>query len=323
MPHIATLTMNPALDVSTATEAVRPTEKLRCTPPTYEAGGGGINVARVVHELGGPAVAVFPAGGASGQRLQALLERERLETEVVDVAGWTRESLTVDERVTGEQYRFVLPGPALDPGDAQRCLDRLGADEQLPSFVVASGSLPPGLPEDFYASLSKQCERLGAALIIDTGGEALRRIAGCDIRLLKPNLREAETLLGRSIEDEAGEEEAARELISRGICRTAVVSLGARGAVACDGESVRRFPPFDVPIRSAVGAGDSMVAAIVLGLSRDWPFFEAVRYGMAAGAAAVTTSGTQLARRGDVERLFARDEECEHPPRRGEELGSE
>lgn len=319
MSRILTLTMNPALDVSTATETVRPTEKLRCTPPAYDAGGGGINVARVVHELGGSALAVFPAGGASGQWLRTLLDQEEIATDVVEVAGWTRESLTVDEQATGQQYRFVLPGPEIDPADVQRCLDRLAGGEERPGFVVASGSLPPGLPDDFHASLSRQCERLGAALIIDTSGEALGRAAGCEIGLLKPNLREAEMLLGRAIEGEAEEEEAARELVDRGLCRTAVLSLGARGAVACDGALVRRFPPLDVPIRSAVGAGDSMVAAIVLGLDRGWPFFEAVRYGMAAGAAAVMTPGTQLARRGDVERLFERTdpagatEEVERP----------
>lgn len=308
MIRIATLTMNPALDVSTSTEAVRPTEKLRCAAPVYEAGGGGINVARVVHELGGSAVAVFPAGGASGQRLLTLLAQERLEIAPVIVEGWTRESLSVDERTSGEQYRFVFPGVPLDPADAQRCLDRLGVEAGVEAgaagFVVASGSLPPGLPEDFFQQLAGQCQRIGAELVIDTSGAALRHTLGCGARLLKPSLREAEMLLGQPIRGEDEEEAAARALIDQGYCQAIVISLGDRGAVACDGAMTRRFPALDVPVRSAVGAGDSMVAGIVLGLSRGWCFFDAVRLGMAAGAAAVMTAGTQLARRADVERLF-------------------
>lgn len=306
MPAIATLTMNPAVDVATSTDEVRPHDKLRCAAPAFDPGGGGINVARVVRTLGGEACAVFPSGGPAGEMLEQLLRGQGLPFRAVRIGGATRESFTVDEGRTGDQYRFVLPGPELSPPERRRCLDRLCDLPERPRFVVASGSLPPGVPDDFYREVAECCAGIGAELVLDTSGEALRRAAGGPVFLMKPNLREAEQLLGRAIEDEAGEEEAARELVARGLCRAAVVSLGPRGAVAADAEGAERFPPIAVPVRSAVGAGDSMVAGIVLGLSRGLAFREAVRLGLAAGAAALATPETQLARREDVERLYGK-----------------
>src|SRR4051812_43482148 len=142
MAEIATLTLNPALDIATGTDTVRPTHKLRCTEPQSEPGGGGINVARVLHALGGDVTAIFPCGGSSGALFEKLLRETGVPIAPVPIAGTTRESFTVDEAKTGDQYRFVLPGPMLGEDEIARLLDAIGGVEGPPSHVVASGSLP-------------------------------------------------------------------------------------------------------------------------------------------------------------------------------------
>lgn len=305
MAAIATLTLNPALDITTATDEVRPADKLRCTEPRYDPGGGGINVARVVQRLGGEVTAIFPVGGPSGDMLQRLLRGEGVAFEAVPIAGLTRDSFTVDERGSGDQYRFVLPGPELSDAELAQCLDRIKALAPAPRFLVVSGSLPPGIAPDCLRRVGEACAAMGAGLIIDSSGPALEQAAGCGIYLLKPNLRELELLTGRTINSPDAESKAARELIERGFGEVIVLSLGARGALLVTADGEERFPSLDVPVRSAVGAGDSMVAALVLGLDRGMPLREAVRYGVAAGAAALITPGTELAEREDVERLYA------------------
>ena len=304
MTTIATLTLNPSLDISTMTDAVVPTHKLRCEAPRYDPGGGGINVARVVRILGGEAVAVFPAGGPAGQRLQDLLEADGVDCHAVPIAGLTRESFTVDDRRSGSQYRFVLPGPELTAIEQQRCLDQLSSLAPVPAYIVASGSRPPGVPPDVYARVARLARDIGARLILDTSGEALRQ-AGDGVYLIKPNLRELQDLVGRELRGDAEQVAAARALIARGLSEVVVLSLGADGAILVTADGHERYPAIDVPVSSAVGAGDSMVGAIALGLVRGLPLGAAVCFGMAAGAAALITPGTELCRREDVERIAA------------------
>jgi 6-phosphofructokinase 2 len=305
MSRIVTLTMNPALDVSTSTAAVRPTDKLRCTQPLFEPGGGGINVARVLGELGGDATAIFPSGGPTGASLQQLLVDSGVRSIPIAIAQATRESFTVDEQESGEQFRFVLPGPAMSDTEKAACLGALADFDPAPAFVVASGSLPPGVSADFYSRVANICTQVGARLLLDTSGEPLRSAGGCSpIFLIKPNLREAEALLGRDLRGDAAENDAARELVDGGRFENVIISLGERGALLADQQGVERFAAIPVTPKSAVGAGDSMVAGIVLGLDRGLRVRDAVHLGLAAGAAALLTPGSGLARRADVERLF-------------------
>jgi 6-phosphofructokinase 2 len=304
MATIATLTMNPALDVTTSVGAIAPGHKLRCAAPLEDAGGGGINVARGIKALGGHAVAIYPSGGAAGARIGALLTEAGVPAAVVPIAGTTRESFTVDETSTGRQYRFVLPGPSLSAAELERCLERLIALEPRPRFLVSSGSLPPGIPDSFHLMLGGLCRSLGIELILDSSGPALAQCDNLAALLLKPSLSELEALAGCKLADEAAEEAAARELIARGFARAILVSLGARGALLVTPEHATHFPAISVPVRSTVGAGDSMLAAVTLALSLGWPLEEAVRLGTAAGAAALAAPGTSLARREDVERLY-------------------
>ncbi|MDQ2851858.1 MAG: 1-phosphofructokinase family hexose kinase [Actinomycetota bacterium] len=304
MSGIVTLTMNPALDITTSTTMVTPTDKLRCGPPRYDPGGGGINVARVIRVLGGSPIALFPAGGPSGRLLETLVAAEGVSVRRIEIDGSTRESFTVNEGRTGQQYRFVLPGPELTAAEQENCLSIFAEVARGAEYVVASGSLPPGVSPDFYQRVAGIVRGLGARLILDTSGEALRQMRS-DVYLLKPSIRELRNCVGRELLSADDQLAAARELISAGVSEVVVLSLGEQGALAVTAQGHERLHSIDVPAGSGVGAGDSMLAAITVGLSRGWVLGDAVRLGIAAGAAMLLTPGTQPCLRRDVERLYA------------------
>jgi 6-phosphofructokinase 2 len=235
--------------------------------------------------------------------LQDLLAAEEVPFEAVPIAGHTRENFVVGERESGQQYRFVLPGPELDAAEQQRCLDRIAALVPSPAYLVMSGSLSPGVAPDIVARIADLCREAGIRLVLDMAGEAPARAAGRGVFLLKPNRRELETLIGRVIDDEDDEISAARELIDRKLAEAIIVSLSERGALMVTADAAERFSAPGVPVVSAVGAGDSMVAGMICGLVRGLSLRDAVRLGMAAGAAALMTPGTELARREDIEKL--------------------
>ena len=319
MSDIVTLTMNPALDVTTSTTEVMPTEKLRCGTPRYESGGGGIIVARVVRALGGSPIAVFPAGGPSGELFETLVAAEGISGQPIEIDGSTRESLTVNEGQTGQQYRFVLPGPELTAAEQEQCLRTLAEVARGAEYVVASGSLPPGVSPDFYQRVAGLARELGARFMLDTSGQALQHMRS-DVYLLKPSIRELRDCVGRELLTEDDQLAAARELIGAGVSQVVVVSLGKQGALAVTARGHERLASVDVPAGSGVGAGDSMMAAITLGLSRGWALGDAVRLGIAAGAAMLMTPGSQPCLRHDVERLYAGlTDRSNHRPRHVQE----
>lgn len=304
---IVTLTMNPALDITTSVAEVRPTEKLRCQGARHDPGGGGINVARVAHVLGASVTAVFAAGGPTGDVVTDLLAAEHVPFRRVRIAGRTRESLTVDEKTSGQQYRFVLPGPRLSVAERALCVDELraaaGAGAAAARYVVVSGSLPPGVPADFYRHIAGICGDVGARLILDASGTGLRYVTP-GVFLLKPSVRELRECAGRELSTEAEQVAAAQELLQRGQAQVVVVSLGERGALLVTATEAQRVPAIEMRSGSGVGAGDAMVAAITVGLNRGWALSKSLRFGIAAGAAMMLTPGTAVCRRADVERLF-------------------
>jgi 6-phosphofructokinase 2 len=300
---IVTLTMNPALDITTSVDRVRPTDKLRCQGARHDPGGGGINVARIARVLGASVAAVFPAGGPTGDVVADLLVEEGVAFHRVKIGGRTRESFTVNEESSGQQYRFVLPGPRLTFAERAECVDELRATAGSARFVVASGSLPPGVSADFYQQITDVCSDLGTRLILDTSGTGLQHITSGAF-LLKPSVRELREYAGRELATEAEQVAAARGLVQRGQAQIVVVSLGHRGALLITAETAQRISAIKMRSGSGVGAGDAMVAAITVGLSRGWPLAKSVRFGVAAGAAMLMTPGTAVCNRSDVERLF-------------------
>lgn len=304
MKSIVTLTMNPSVDYSSTVDHVVAERKLRCGASRYEPGGGGINVSRVIKRFDEKSLAIYIAGGLTGHMLQDLLDREGLDHRPVPVRDLTRINFMVIEEATGLQFRFGMPGPTLTEPEWQRCLLELSAIQPKPDYIVASGSLPPGVPDDFYARVVRISRELGARLIVDTSGEALCAAVKAGVYLFKPNMRELQGLIGRNIRDESQLEISAREVVERGGSEIVVVSLGAAGALMVTRERSERIRAPTVPIGSKVGAGDSMVAGIVLSLARGVSVREAVRFGVAAGAAAVMTPASELCRKEDAERLY-------------------
>lgn len=311
MARILTVTMNPAVDVFTTTQQVRPTHKLRCTDARRHPGGGGINVARVLHRLGAATLALYPAGGATGHELHRLLRDEQLPHHAMVIAGETRTSFTAHEACSGQDYRFVLPGPRLAETEWQACLAWLAAQRPAPVWLVASGSLPPGVPDDFHARLARLAQTQGSRLVLDSSGPALAAALAQGVDLVKPSLRELRDLTGLPLLTRAEQLAAARGLVTHGQARRVALSLGDQGALLVTAGTAHFAPALPVPVASTIGAGDSFLAGLLWALDRGDGPDTALRYGMAAGAAALLSAGTALSQATDVQRLF--HEACARP----------
>jgi len=301
MKPIVTLTLNPAIDASCQADEVQPIRKIRTSNERYEPGGGGINVAHVIRELGGEALAIYFAGGLTGQAFNDMVEAIGLRRRTIPIAGMTRVSHTVYERSTGQEYRFVPEGPALEEAEWRAglaALDDLDAD-----YLVASGSLPHGVPTDFYARVARRAGEKGVRFVLDTSGEALRAALEVGVYLIKPNLGELERLLGRALPEPAEQESAARQLVDEGRAEIVTVSLGAEGALLATAHGSLRLRAPEAEPKSAVGAGDSFLAAMTFGLASGRSPEDAFALAVAAGTAAVLTMGTELCRRADVLRI--------------------
>lgn len=303
MSPVVTLTLNPAVDMSTSTQYVVGDRKLRCETRVVEPGGGGINVARVLHELGVDTLAWWTRGGDVGERLGHLLDDTGVPHRPVPIAGETREHLTVLERASSRQFRFNMPGPTLTEAELETCIEVVRSLDPDTPFLVLSGSLPDGAPLDTYARLADAAPA-GCKVVLDTSGPALEAGAAAPLFLVKPNINELSALAGTVVEDEEHIRDVARSLLRRGGVEVVVTSLGAGGATATTLSEHWHVHAPTVRFRSAVGAGDSMVGGMVAALAQGASLRDAIRYGVAAGAATVTRPGTQLCTRGDVERLL-------------------
>jgi 6-phosphofructokinase 2 len=304
LKKIIAIAMNPAIDKTSSVDHVVAERKLYCKPPRFEPGGGGVNVSRAIQKLEGKSLLFYPAGGLTGKRLQDLLEEEGMDHRPFSINGMIRENLVILEESTGRQYRFGMPGPKLREKEWEQFLQELSVMDPSPDFVVASGSLPPGAPPDFYARVARVGRKKGTKTIVDVSGEALKEAVEEGVFLIKPNLREFRELVGEEIREESQIKAEAQKMVKNGRCEVLVISLGAAGALAVSKDFTEHILSPTVPIISKVGAGDSMVAGITLSLARGKPLRESVLFGVAAGTAAVMTPGTELCRREDAERLY-------------------
>lgn len=310
MNRFVTFTPNPAVDLSTSVDRLVPAHKLRCEAPQVHPGGGGINVARVLHRLGAEVLAVYPAGGPHGERLHALLAREGVPDWRIPIAGDTRESFTVHERPHreagaqveggGQEYRFVLPGPTLSEAEWAAALEGLRQASVGAGWVVASGSLPPGVAADGFAQVARMARALGARMVVDSWGPALQAALSEGVWLVKPSLRELSELVGTELATPRERWAAARRLIDEGQAQWVAVSLGGEGAMLVSAEDCLLAQGLPVSVAGSVGAGDSFLAGLVWALAQDAPMDRALASAMAAGAASVMASGTAM---GQVEAM--------------------
>ena len=295
--HILTITLNPTVDFCTTSPSIVPGPKLRCTEPQIDPGGGGINVARAVKLLGGQATALVAIGGATGAHLLQLLALEGVPTVAFQGPGETRQSMSVINQSTGEQFRFVMPGPAWAEHDVPRALASVDQATSEDTLVVLSGSQPPGVAKEFPSILAEHVAGRGARLIVDTSGPALLHLAERPhdaLYVLRMDGPEGEELAGRPLPTREDTADFARSLIDKGVARIIIVARGPDGSVlaSADGAWHAGNPP--VQVVSTVGAGDSFVGAFTLALADDKPPEECLRNGVAAARAAVMTEATRL-----------------------------
>jgi 6-phosphofructokinase 2 len=303
---IVTITINPAVDIFVSTARVEPTRKMRTSAPKRDPGGGGINVARVAFRLGGKVTAIYPASGAIGRLLTRLLEREGIDSIVTPSHAETRENFTAYEDDSGEQFRFVLPGSPLHRAEWEAVLHEIENIKTKPKFIVASGSVPPGVPTDFFAKVAAMAKKNGAKALVDTSGTALKAAIAEGVYLVKPNLNELSDLCGRVLDTDATRIAACRDMIKAGEAEAVALTLGADGALLVTREAVWRAQPMTIEAVSTVGAGDSFLGGMVAALAQGETLEEAVRVAVAAGFAAVMRPGTELCHKEDVERLMPR-----------------
>ncbi|HET8635776.1 MAG TPA: 1-phosphofructokinase family hexose kinase [Acidobacteriaceae bacterium] len=299
---ITTLTLNPALDLASKADTVRPLHKIRTYNDRIDPGGGGINVARVVHALGGETLALVVAGGVTGHYIEDLLDHSGVPRRTIPIEGRTRISLTVFEQTSGLEYRFVPEGPKLSEPEWQAVLAVVDTIED--GWLVLSGSLPPGAPTDAYTQLARMAAGRGVRVALDSSGPALAAaMCGCGIAVVKPSLRELEALSGHPLDDPSDQDDCAMSLARSRAAAMVAVTLGPAGALLATADGVLRMHSLKEPVRTAVGAGDSFVGALVLQLARGRAAREALTWAIAAGATAVAGTGTADV---DLERVSRR-----------------
>jgi 6-phosphofructokinase 2 len=303
MSKIITITFSPSIDKSATVSAMIPDKKMRCSTTNSEPGGGGINVARVINRLGGDVKAVFPSGGYTGMYFNHLLEIEKVPFVSIQTKNETRENFVILDKETNKEFRFGMPSNALFEEEWKNILKAIENYKNV-DFIISSGSLPPGIPVDIYAQLSKIAKSNNAKFIVDTSGEALKNAVEEGVYLLKPNLEELGILLDRKDLKPENIEVEARELMSKYQIEIIVVSLGANGAMLISKDEMHTVKPPKVDVKSTVGAGDSMVAGIVFGLSNNLSLEECLQYGIACGTATTMNSGSALCEKKGVEKLL-------------------
>lgn len=303
MPTIATLTLNPTIDTAYEVDRVFPTHKMRTLKEKYDPGGGGINVARVFTRLGGQAHCFYLSGGPSGVALDGLLDQHHLARTKIPIAGTTRISASLYDRESGQEYRVVPVGPTVSPAEWQACFDAL--EQARCDYLVLSGSLAPGVPDDFYARVAASAVARGIKVVLDSSGAGLSEgLASGHIHLTKPSLGELRQLVGEPLDTDDAIGAAALSLVTSGQTDMVAVTMGHEGALLASGDRTLRLPALPIAAVSTVGAGDCFVAGMVFALATGKSAHEAFRYGIAAGSAAVQTPGTDLAHPADIERLL-------------------
>jgi len=305
---IATVTLNPSLDLTIEVESLVVDDVIRMKNIRKDPGGKGINVSRVINTLGGPTVAYGFIGGHEGGELSVLLAEEGILTSFIAVEGNTRINVIISEASTGSQTRINAEGPKVELGDLDRLRERLwkvGGVYSAIQFMVFAGSLPPGLSKTTYRDLVEEAAERGIKAVLDTDGDALKYGVRAKPYMIKPNTYELERLVGRSLSNASDKEiiEAALEVYKSGVEVVAVTRGGKNAVLVASGKVFVGIPP-QVKVVSAVGSGDAFLGAYLLALLRGKDTKEAFSWGLAAGSAAAMTPGTRLLKKEDFKSLL-------------------
>jgi len=312
---IASVTLNPSLDEHIVVNRLVVEEANRWVRLRRYAGGKGIDVSRAIHEMGGMTVAYGFIGGSNGRAIEILLDEEGVLFSFTPINQETRANFIITDMTTSQQTRIDAPGPRVSKRELERFRKKLRQVRPVPKMVALGGSVPPGVPVSIYRDIIAECRENRVKTILDAEGQWF--IEGIKARpyLIKPNVREAETLLGRPLATEQSIIEAALDLVATGI-EVVVISRGKDGVIGASKRSVFKAVPPPVKVKSRVGAGDCTVAGLALKLAYGESLEDACRLGVAMGTAAVLTPGTELCHRADVERLLPKIKIWKLPARR-------
>lgn len=293
-PSVITVTMNPALDKTATVDRVELGHLNRIKEFRMDAGGKGINVAKVLKGFRVKAAAWGIAGGHQGRLLREKLLAADIPCEFLEGAGETRVNMKVVDEAARLTTEFNEPGITVTPELLDEFSDKLVKGLAGVSYVVLGGSLPPGAPPDYYKLLIKAVQSREVPVILDADGEAFARGLEGAPYAIKPNIHELEHYLGRRLQSDGELVAAARELIAGKGVKLVQVSMGGSGSILVTAEEAHRAKPFPIVPLSTVGAGDSMVAAMVYGLLHRLPLPVIARLTSAAGTITASKAGTQV-----------------------------
>jgi len=294
---IVTFTANPSVDRTLEISKLVRGAVIRATRTRVDGGGKGVNVTRALAANGYEAIAVLPCGGAEGVQLMALLEAERLLVRPVPIAGAIRANVTIVEP-GGATTKINEPGPTLTDAEVEQLTDALLQAAGGADWAVLSGSLPPGAPADWYATLTVALHEQGVRVAVDTDGAGLPATFAAAPDLVKPNQRELAQASGIPVDSRADALAAVGRIRAAG-ARTVLASLGADGALLIEDGGTYHGSASVSARRSTVGAGDAMLAGF---LAAGGSGVEALTEAVAWGTAAVSLPGSRMPGPTDLDR---------------------
>jgi len=300
---IITVTLNPAVDQTLVLEQFVPGDTNRVRESRIDPGGKGINVSRVLRELGRESMAAGLAPGSLGRFVEHSLLELGILCDFVHTRGQTRTNLTVVDDATHETTLLSYRGPEIDPRHMQTLETRLRRYIKKNDWLVIAGSIPPPISAEAYPRLIDLARQSGAYSVLDADAEALDIGLNAGPNIVKCNYHEAERLLGLTLEGDDSLLIAADAMRSRG-ASIAIITAGRRGAVAVSESGAWWCWPPPTTVVSSVGAGDAFLAGLLSKLDDGQELEEALRWGTATGAASCMTTGTQLCRSHDVAELL-------------------
>ena len=301
---IYTVTLNPAVDRELTVPAIEFDTVLRASDWRVDVGGKGFNVSRMLMSLETSSMALGFAGGRAGELLRDGLESLGIQTDFVWVDGETRTNVSIVSESHDHYIKANEPGPTISVADQEKLLDQIRRLAQPGDWWVLAGSLPPGVPATIYADIIAILHEADAKAILDTSGAALEHGCGARPFLAKPNDVEASKLTSLPVQNRTEIAAAAQAIQSTGVTNV-VISLGKDGAMLADGQQIAIAASPTIEERNPIGAGDSMVGGLVWGLNQGMGMAEAMRWGIACGAATASMDGTAVGTKAVVQSLHA------------------
>ena len=309
---IATITLNPCLDRTIAVHGLKLDEVNRWSSSRLYAGGKGIDVSRAIHEMHGRTMAYGFIGGPAGRAVEILLDEEGVPFSFTPIEQETRTNVIITDAKTSRQTRIDAPGPRISKRELERFYSKMQRVYPRPDLLMVGGSVPPGVPANIYYDIITEARGYGVRAILDSEGAWLEEGIKAGPYLVKPNVHEAEQLLKRELPTEEAIIKAVLSLVEMGV-EIAVISRGKDGIIIATKKRIVKAVAPPVKVRSAVGAGDCIIAGLALKLVDEEPLVESCRLAAAMGAAAVIRPGAEICRRVDVEVLLSQIKVWEMP----------